>query len=83
MVAPEEIIFESTAPGMFVVEVDLSRVRELRASRDEPDSSLANAAKTGVLSQWQRPEMYKMFLPFPAKVGTDHVTPAIRPAKRA
>ncbi len=81
---PEEIIFESTAPGMFVVDVDLSRVRELRASRDEPNSSLANAAKAGVLSQWQRPDMYEKFLPSPAaKDAPDHVTSAIRAVKLA
>ncbi len=39
--APEEIMFESTAAGMSVVDVDLARVRTLRASRDEVGSSKA------------------------------------------
>lgn len=60
---PEEIIFESTAPGMFLVDIDLARIRELRASPDEPTSSLTYGAKSGVLSQWQRPEMYGRFFP--------------------
>jgi predicted amidohydrolase len=60
---PEEIIFESTAPGMFLIDIDLTRIRELRASPDEPSSSLTFGAKSGVLSQWQRPEMYGRFFP--------------------
>lgn len=64
---PEEIIFETTAPGMFLVDIDLARIRELRASRDEPASSLSFGAKSGVLSQWQRPDMYRRFYP---KSGT-------------
>jgi predicted amidohydrolase len=56
--APEEIVFEATGPGMFVVDVDLDRVRELRASRDDASASRHNAAKAGVLSQWQRPELW-------------------------
>ena len=60
---PEEIIFETTAAGMFLVDIDLARIRELRAMPDEPTSSLSCAAKSGVLSQWQRPEMYTRFFP--------------------
>ncbi len=60
---PEEIIFETTAPGMFLVDIDLERARELRARRDEPNSSMNYGAKCGVLSQWQRPEMYRRFFP--------------------
>jgi predicted amidohydrolase len=60
---PEAVVFESTAPGLFLVEVDLERPRQLRALRDGPGSSLANAAKAGVLTQWQRPEMYDSFFP--------------------
>jgi predicted amidohydrolase len=54
---PEEVVFETTLPGMFVVDIELNRVRELRSQRDGVDSSLHNAAKAGVLSQWQRPEL--------------------------
>jgi predicted amidohydrolase len=61
--SPEEIIFESTKAGLFVVDVDLKRMRELRHSRDEVGSSARNAAKAGVLTQWQRPELYDTFFP--------------------
>src|SRR6202034_4198237 len=37
--SPEEILFESTAAGLSVVDVDLERVRYLRATRDEVGSS--------------------------------------------
>jgi hypothetical protein len=55
---PEEILFESTAPGLFVVDVDLERARELRATQDSVTSAQNYAAKQGVLGpQWQRPEL--------------------------
>ena len=60
---PEEVIFESTKPGMFIVDVDLERVRDLRGQRDGVSSSRDNGVKAGVLSQWQRPEMYDKFFP--------------------
>lgn len=69
--APEEIVFEATGPGLFVVDVDLERVRELRASRDDSSSSRRNAAKAGVLSQWQRPELWPSTHPGTAHVGSD------------
>lgn len=60
---PEEIVFESTRPGSFVVDVDLDRIRELRAGTDGPESSRTDAAKAGVLTQWQRPEMRGKLFP--------------------
>jgi predicted amidohydrolase len=66
---PEQILFESSAPGLFLVDVDLARARELRGARDEPASSLTQAAKAGVLSQWQRPELYGRFFPAPQTPG--------------
>ena len=61
---PEAILYESTAPGMAVVEVDLARVRALRAGRDGGGSSASSAAKQGVLSeQWQRPELRDRIYP--------------------
>lgn len=60
---PEEILFESTVAGMFVIDVDLERVRELRSLNDEVMSGGINAAKAGLLSQWQRPELYDAFHP--------------------
>ncbi len=58
--SPEEILFETTTPGLFLVDVDLDRVRELRSLEDSAASR--NAAKAGVLSQWQRPELYDQIL---------------------
>ena len=64
--APEEILFESTAPGMSLIDVSLDRVRALRTSRDEVGSSATAGAKQGVLGpQWQRPELYDTFYPRP------------------
>jgi predicted amidohydrolase len=64
--SPEEIVWESTEAGMSVVDVDLERVRFLRASRDEVGSSVDCAAKQGVLGpQWQRPDLYDAFYPRP------------------
>ena len=60
---PEEVVFETTKAGLFIVEVGLERVRDLRSQRDEVDSASRNAAKAGVLTQWQRPEMYDKFFP--------------------
>jgi len=59
---PEEILFESTEPGLFVVTVDIDRARELRGLTDNRESSLHNAAKAGVLNQWQRPELADVIL---------------------
>jgi predicted amidohydrolase len=64
--APEEIMFESTAAGLSIVEVSLDRIRQLRASRDEVGSSMMCGAKQGVLGpQWQRTELYNAIYPRP------------------
>ena len=60
---PEEIVFESTRPGFYLLDIDLERIRELRAQEDGVSSSVQNAAKAGVLTQWQRPELYDKLLP--------------------
>src|SRR5438132_663903 len=63
---PEEILFETAAAGMFVVDVTLDRAREMRASTDSLTSSLSYGAKQGVLgSQWQRPELREVMYPRP------------------
>lgn len=54
---PEDIVFESTVSGMFLVDVDLDRCRELRSRQDMVGSSREEGAKAGVLTQWQRPEL--------------------------
>jgi predicted amidohydrolase len=70
--APEEILFESTAAGMTVVDVDLARVRYLRATRDVVGSSDACAAKQGLLGpQWQRPELYDLIHPRPLREAAE------------
>lgn len=56
---PEEVVFETTRPGLFVLDVDLARVRDLRAQEDGIASQRTNAAKAGLLTQWQRPELYR------------------------
>ena len=70
--SPEEILFESTVPGMSFVDVNLDRVRFLRATRDEVGSSKSCAAKQGVLGpQWQRPELYDAFYPRPLREAAE------------
>jgi predicted amidohydrolase len=70
--APEEIVFESTAAGMTVVDVDLARVRYLRATRDVVGSSDSCAAKQGLLGpQWQRPELYDLIHPRPLREAAE------------
>jgi predicted amidohydrolase len=70
--APEEIMFESTAAGTSIVDVDLERVRYLRSTRDEVGSSAQCAAKQGVLGpQWQRPDLYDTFYPRPRREAAE------------
>jgi predicted amidohydrolase len=70
--APEEILFESTAAGMAVVDVSLERIRQMRTSRDEVGSANEFAAKQGVLGpQWQRPELYDSFYPRPLREAAE------------
>jgi len=64
---PEGILFESVAAGTFIIDVDLARIRELRAMRDGAGST--NGAKAGVLDQWQRPDLYDKIFPRPAVKG--------------
>lgn len=60
---PEAIVFEATLPGMYLVDIDLERIRRLRAEDDQAGSSTRNRAKAGVLRQWQRPDLYDEFYP--------------------
>ncbi|MBI3702687.1 MAG: hypothetical protein HY244_02250, partial [Rhizobiales bacterium] len=64
--APEEILFESTAAGLFIVDVSLERARAMRTSADSVTSSASFGAKQGVLGpQWQRPELRETMYPRP------------------
>lgn len=69
--APEEVIMESRFAGTYFVDVSLDRVRELRSQMDEAGSSHSNGAKAGILTQWQRPEMYDRFYPTPNKEAAE------------
>src|SRR5215510_4288347 len=70
--APEEIVFESTAAGLSVVDVSLNRVRFLRSTRDVVGSSDHCAAKQGLLGpQWQRPELYDSIYPRPLREAAE------------
>ncbi|HEY2527088.1 MAG TPA: carbon-nitrogen hydrolase family protein [Xanthobacteraceae bacterium] len=69
---PEEILFESTAAGVSVVDVSLDRVRFLRSTRDEVGSSEGCAVKQGLLGpQWQRPELYDSLYPRPLREAAE------------
>jgi predicted amidohydrolase len=62
--APEEVLFESTAAGFYVVDVSLERAREMRTTLDALGSSASYGAKQGVLGpQWQRPELRAAMYP--------------------
>jgi len=70
--SPEEILFESTLPGSTIVDVGLERLRFLRATRDEVNSSEGCAVKQGLLGpQWQRPELYDTFYPKPLREAAE------------
>ena len=60
---PEEVVFEADGPGTFLIDVGLTRIRELREQLDGPKSSEEYGAKPGVLTQWQRPEMQDKVYP--------------------
>jgi predicted amidohydrolase len=70
--APEEILFESTAAGMSIVDVSLDRLRAMRAARDEVGSAQQFGAKQGVLGpQWQRPELRDLIHPRPLREAAE------------
>jgi predicted amidohydrolase len=69
---PEEIVFESTAAGMFMIDVSLERLREMRATTDGIGSARNYGAKQGVLGpQWQRPELYGAIHPRPQREAAE------------
>lgn len=55
--SPEEIVAESSAPGILVADCDLDRVRMLREAEDGPAFSGYKACKAGALWQWYRPDV--------------------------
>ncbi len=59
--APGRILMQSTASGVSYVDFDLDEVRRLR--REQDGLASRNAAKAGVLTQWQRPELRAKVFP--------------------
>jgi predicted amidohydrolase len=57
--SPEEIVLESTRPGIFVVECDLERTRWLREQKDLYGPPMPWRTKPGVLRDWRRSEVYR------------------------
>lgn len=68
---PERTHYESTNIGMSVVTVSLDRVRELRAGWDGNDKTQSCGVKQGLLSQWQRPELYDRIFPRPLPAAAE------------
>jgi predicted amidohydrolase len=68
---PERTHYESTNVGMSVVEVSLDRVRELRAGWDGNDKTPFFGVKQGLLTQWQRPELYDRIFPRPLPAAAE------------
>lgn len=58
---PERILLQSVASGICYAEFDLDEVRRLRSEEDGLASK--NRAKAGVLTQWQRPELWRKVFP--------------------
>jgi len=56
--SPEEVIAESSHPGILVADCDLSRLRQLRAEEDRRDFPGGKACKAGALWQWYRPDRF-------------------------
>ena len=57
--SPEEVLAESPAEGILVADLDLERLRWLRAMQDGPGFPGEKRCKTGVLWQWYQPELYE------------------------
>ena len=55
---PEETLVESREKGVHLANIDLDRVRWLRANRDEYHKVLPYKSKPGLLAQWRRPDLY-------------------------
>ena len=55
---PEETLVESRKSGVHLANIDLDRIRWLRANRDEYHKVLPYKSKPGLLTQWRRPDLY-------------------------
>lgn len=61
--SPEEIVVESTRPGIFTTECDLDRIVWLREQRDLYGPPMPWNTKPGTLRDWRRPEVYRKNCP--------------------
>jgi len=61
--SPEEIVVESTKPGILMAECDIDRIRWLRDERDLYGPPMPWRTKPGVLRDWRRPEVFRKNFP--------------------
>jgi len=61
--SPEEIVCESTKPGIFTAVCDIDRIRWLREQRDLYGPPMPWNTKPGVFRDWRRPEVYRKNCP--------------------
>ncbi len=61
--SPEEILLESTKPGIFIAECDLDRIRWLREEKDQYGPPMPFNTKPGVLRDWRRSGLYRKNFP--------------------
>lgn len=61
--SPEEVVAESSQPGVLVADCDLGRLRDLRQAQDGRDYPGGKACKAGALWQWYRPDRFASLYP--------------------
>jgi predicted amidohydrolase len=61
--SPEEILLESTKPGIFIAECDLERIRWLREEQDQYGPPMPFNTKPGVLRDWRRSGLFRKNFP--------------------
>ena len=61
--SPEEILLESTRPGIFIAECDLDRIRWLREEKDQYGPPMPFNTKPGVLRDWRRSGLFRKNFP--------------------
>jgi len=61
--SPEEIVVESTKPGIFIAECDIDRIRWLRQEKDLYGPPMPWNTKPGTLRDWRRSEVYRKNFP--------------------
>jgi predicted amidohydrolase len=57
--SPEEIVVESTKPGIFIAECDVERIRWLREEKDLYGPPMPWKTKPGVLRDWRIPNLFR------------------------